>query len=54
LYWHDIPVQVHAMDQGGRANIALPERFQEAIDLAAMWVGLIGSEFRFCETSPIG
>ena len=44
LYWHDIPVQVRARDAGGRANIALPERFQEAIDLAAMSVGLIGSD----------
>jgi hypothetical protein len=44
LYWHDIPVQVRARDAGGRANIALPERFQEAIDLAAMSLGLIGSD----------
>ncbi len=44
LYWHDIPVQVRARDQSGRANIPLPERFQEAIDLAAMSLGLIGSD----------
>lgn len=44
LYWHDIPVQVRAKGAGGRANVALPERFQEAVDLAAMAVGLIGSD----------
>ena len=44
LYWHDIPVQVRAKGEGGRASVSLPERFQEAIDLAAMSVGLIGSD----------
>src|ERR1043166_6433563 len=44
LYWHDIPVQVRAKDAGGRASAPLPERFQEAIDQAAMAAGLIGSD----------
>ncbi|HJZ48561.1 MAG TPA: virulence factor [Roseiflexaceae bacterium] len=44
LYWHDIPVQVRARDAGGRASAALPDRFQEAIDQAAMAAGLIGSD----------
>ena len=44
LYWHDIPVQVRAKDAGGRASAALPARFQEAIDQAAMTAGLIGSD----------
>lgn len=44
LYWHDIPVQVRARDAAGRASSPLPERFQEAIDLAAMSAGLIGSD----------
>ena len=44
LYWHDIPIQVRAKDQEGRANLVLPERFQEAIDQAAMSAGLIGSD----------
>lgn len=44
LYWHDIPVQVRAKGEGGRASMVLPERFQEAVDLAAMSVGLIGSD----------
>ena len=44
LYWHDIPVQVRARDAAGRAGAALPARFQEAIDQAAMAAGLIGSD----------
>ena len=44
LYWHDIPVQVRAKDAGGRASAVLPDRFQEAIDQAAMAAGLIGSD----------
>jgi len=36
LYWHDIPVQVRAEDENGRVGKELPERFQEAIDEAAM------------------
>jgi cvfA/B/C family virulence factor len=44
LYWHDIPVQVRAKDASGRASAALPARFQEAIDQAAMAAGLIGSD----------
>ena len=44
LYWHDIPVQVRAKGEGGRVSASLPERFQEAIDLAAMSLGLIGSD----------
>jgi cvfA/B/C family virulence factor len=44
LYWHDIPVQVRAKDAGERASAPLPDRFQEAIDQAAMAAGLIGSD----------
>lgn len=36
LYWHDIPIQVRAEDENGRVGKELPERFQEAIDEAAM------------------
>jgi cvfA/B/C family virulence factor len=55
MYWHDIPVQVRARGEGGRASAPLPERFQEAIDQAAMAAGLIGSDdysaaFRWGET----
>jgi hypothetical protein len=44
LYWHDIPSQVRAKDAGGRVSKQLPQRFQEAIDQAAMSAGLIGSD----------
>ena len=44
LYWHDIPTQVRVRDAGGRVSAQLPERFQEAIDQAAMVAGMIGSD----------
>ena len=44
LYWHDIPVQVRARDGRQRASQPLSNRFQEAIDRAAMAAGLIGSD----------
>ena len=45
IWWRDIPVQVMAQGSGRqRARVALPERFQEAVDLAATRVGLIGSD----------
>ncbi len=46
VYWRDIPAQVIARAQGrGRtARRALPGRFQEAIDRAAMRAGLAGSD----------
>jgi hypothetical protein len=36
LYWHDIPSQIRVEDQDGRVSKQLPERFQLAIDEAAM------------------
>lgn len=44
LYWKGIPSQVRAKDEDGRINRALPQRFQEAIDEAAMTLGKIGSD----------
>ena len=45
IWWRDIPVQVMAQGAGRtRARVALPDRFQEAVDLAATRVGLIGSD----------
>ena len=35
LYWHDIPLQVRAKGDGGRASVPLPDRFQEAVIDAA-------------------
>jgi hypothetical protein len=44
LYWKGIPSQVRATDDNGRVNKPLPQRFQEAIDEAAMSLGKIGSD----------
>lgn len=44
LYWYDIPTQVRAEDENGRASVRLPERFQLAIDEVAMAAHLIGED----------
>lgn len=44
LYWHDIPVQVRAQGPDGRVSIPLEERFQVAVDKAAMEAGLTGTD----------
>jgi len=44
LYWKGIPSQVRASDENGRTSKPLPERFQAAIDEAAMALGLSGSD----------
>jgi Virulence factor len=44
--WDDIPTMVTARDPstGATAKVALPDRFQEAVDEAAMRRGLAGSD----------
>lgn len=44
LYWKGIPSQIRATDENGRASRQLPQRFQEAIDEAAMSLGKIGTD----------
>ena len=45
IRWRDIPMQVVARDRAGAsARALLPDRFQEAVDAAAMVAGLIGSD----------
>jgi hypothetical protein len=44
LYWHDIPVQVKAVAGRERRSLSLSDRFQEAVDRAAMVVGVIDSD----------
>jgi hypothetical protein len=45
IRWRDIPMQLVARDdRGGSARRLLPDRFQEAVDAAAMVAGLIGSD----------
>ena len=49
ICWRDIPAQVTAKDGAGRARAVLPERFQEAIDAAAMRPGQIGTDAYIAE-----
>ena len=44
IYWRDIPAQVTATYGSAAVRVALPERFQEAIDNAAMTAGLVRSD----------
>ena len=44
IWWRDIPAQVTAKSGRRRAAVQLSERFQEAIDAAAMRAGLIGTD----------
>ena len=45
IRWRDIPMQIVVRDDaGGSARRLLPEKFQEAVDAAAMVAGLIGSD----------
>ena len=44
ISWRDIPLQVVARSGRSSARVLLPERFQEAVDAAAMSAGLIGSD----------
>lgn len=44
LYWYDIPMQVKATEGRTRHSTPLPDRFQEAVDAAAMAAGLAASD----------
>ena len=44
ISWRDIPAQVTAGKGRSAARVQLSERFQEAIDSAAMRAGLIGTD----------
>jgi hypothetical protein len=44
IYWRDIPSQVTAQAGRTRQSVQLSERFQHAIDRAAMIAGLEGSD----------
>ena len=43
-YWREIPSMVTAREGDSTAKSALPDRFQEAIDEAAMRLGMAGSD----------
>jgi hypothetical protein len=44
IRWRDIPMQIVVRGPSATARALLPERFQEAVDAAAMVAGLIGSD----------
>jgi hypothetical protein len=44
VWWRDIPAQVIAGSGRGATRAQLADRFQEAIDAAAMRAGLIGTD----------
>lgn len=44
ICWRDIPAQVIASGEGRSVRAELPDRFQKAIDAAAMKAGLIDSD----------
>jgi hypothetical protein len=44
IFWRDIPAQVLAKSGRQTARVQLADRFQEAIDAAAMRAGLIGTD----------
>ena len=49
VYWRDIPAQVIVGKGRGGAKRQLPERFEQAIDRAAMKVGADGSDAYLAE-----
>jgi hypothetical protein len=49
IWWRDIPAQVTAKEGRRAARAQLPERFQEAIDAAAMRAGLVGTDAYLAE-----
>lgn len=44
VYWRDIPAQVIVGKGRRAAKVQLPERFEQAIDRAAMKAGLAGTD----------
>jgi hypothetical protein len=54
IYWRDIPAQVKVRSATARTARSLSERFQQAIDAAAMREGLIGTNeyLAMWRTSP--
>lgn len=44
VYWRDIPAQVLAGRGRGAVKVPLPERFEKAIDRAAMKAGAAGTD----------
>ncbi len=56
IYWRDIPAQVMVGRGRKAAKVQLSERFEQAIDRAAMKVGAAGSDAYLAEwrRAPLG
>jgi hypothetical protein len=58
IYWRDIPAQVTARGDAGTARVQLSDRFQKAIDAAAMKADLVEADLYLDEwrqvTRPCG
>ena len=58
IYWRDIPAQVTAKQEAGSARVQLSDRFQKAIDAAAMKADLVDMDLYLeewrQETRPCG
>jgi hypothetical protein len=44
LYWKEFPAQIAAYGDGAKVKVMLPDRFQDAIEMAAMVEGSIGTQ----------
>jgi hypothetical protein len=44
IWWRDIPAQITARDGAGTHRVVLSDRFQEAIDRAAVRARLVGTD----------
>jgi hypothetical protein len=44
IYWRELPLQVTASDGERSARRQLADRFEKAVDAAAMKAGLVGSD----------
>ena len=44
MYWKEIPAQIQAEDESGRASAPLAARFQVGIDAIAMFDGSVGTD----------
>lgn len=44
MYWKEIPVQVQAEDESGAASAQLDDRFQQGVDIVAMFDKSYGAD----------
>ena len=44
MYWKEIPVQVQAQDDSGQVSKPLDDRFQEGVDMIALFDGSSGTD----------